>query len=830
MTDQTEKMRQVSVKAILREKELWVLVLLGILYFYRPLFLGETFFFRDLYAYFLPQKQLLLEFIKAGKLPLWNPYLNGGQAYLANIANSVLYPFNLLYFCLPLLRAFNLNIVLHLIFCSVFAYIFSRAIGFQPVSSVIVGVVYGFCGYTLSLINVLNLLLAMPYLPLLFLGWHLFLLEKKRKWFVITVIIGVLQLLVGAPEINIMSLLSLLGWTLFYPYLQCSLSRRLVLWFLLGLFTIGITSIQLFPTAEIMLQSPRGHGLSYPTFSYWSLYPGRLPEFIFPGFFGYVDTLQDLDYWGLHLLDGQFPYILSIYFGCVALVLAIVGGVTRSNKTGFPFRVRISLLLLFLCSLLLSLGRFLPFFPVLYQYIPLIRLFRYPSKFLAIGILPLAMLAGYTADVHFEKPQSKKQGERENMSLLDQTSLQHISYRNTWTPSSKTLVVLWSVLIVFLTFTITFLLSNNFANQFQELIFKQPGGEEVHRGLGLSFVHASIAWLLVTLLYQYRRLNKRPWQRWIIASIIVVDLLSAGKRLNPSAPEEFLTSIPSVVQIIRNEIGNGRLFRVKNPSNIILQAPSNEVIWRYRWNLEVLNFDLAAFYQIPVIFHGDLVKLASVHLMELQTLINSLPWSQRLPLLAAGRVTVIITDKKLAVPGIHYIAEIPNRSNLRFYLYRNETTVAQVEFITSWEFANSDTEARKAMLKPNYDPRKHVILQASDSTHFQFHDIPREPVIAQIHKLKSNTHSALFSVFNNQHGYLVFSEPFYPGWQVYVDGKLVPILRANYAFSAIFLSAGEHEVKRCYRPNSLLAGVLSSVVFSCVLLLIAYKGWIIRIY
>ena len=128
-------MQRVSLKTVFREKEFWILILLGILYFYRPLFLGETFFFRDLYSYFFPQKQLLLDFIKMGELPLWNAYSSGGQAYLANIANSTLYPFNLLYFCLSPLKAFNLNIILHLLLCAVCAYIFSRAIGFSPISS-----------------------------------------------------------------------------------------------------------------------------------------------------------------------------------------------------------------------------------------------------------------------------------------------------------------------------------------------------------------------------------------------------------------------------------------------------------------------------------------------------------------------------------------------------------------------------------------------------------------------------------------------------------------------------------------------------------------------
>jgi uncharacterized membrane protein YfhO len=144
------------------------------------------------------------------------------------------------------------------------------------------------------------------------------------------------------------------------------------------------------------------------------------------------------------------------------------------------------------------------------------------------------------------------------------------------------------------------------------------------------------------------------------------------------------------------------------------------------------------------------------------------------------------------------------------------------------------------MLTPTYDPRKHVALQQPTSTVFDLHTkIPKLPTTEsnfspcngplEIKKHSSNTHSAIFSVSNSCDGYLVFSEPFYPGWQVYVDEEPAPIFRANCAFSAIFLQAGDHEVKRLYRPKSLLFGALSSLVFCLVLGIVMYKGWFLRI-
>lgn len=825
-------MPRVSLKTVFKEKELWILILLGILFFYRPLFLKETFFIRDLYTHFVPQHQRLADFVQAGELPLWDPYMHGGQPYLGHISNSAFYPSNLLYVFLPLLRAFNLDIVLHFIGGLIFTYLLSRIIGLQPISSFIASVVYGFCGYTLSLMNILNLFWAMSHLPLLLLFWHLFWLEGKRKWGIFTIFVGVIQVLASAPEVSVLSFLSLLGWTLVYPYPRQSLYQRLILWIFLAIFTIGIASVHIIPTIELILQSTRLHALNYASFACWSLSPRRLPEMVFPGFLGYADVLpREVYYWGRNLIDESFPYIISIYFGGIAVVLACIGGIHRGHNQTFPFSVRFFLLALFVLSLLLAFGHYLSCFRFLYQYVPFIRVFRYPIKFLIAGILPFALLAGYASEVHFGGGEFAFQGQK--------------SGSQTWAPSSKFVIVLWSIAVIFVIFTLTFLFSDKFANRFHEVFFQQFRNDVSRRGLGFSFAHTSAVWLLAALLYQYRQVKKKRWQHSLLAGIIVLDLVSTGEDVNFYAPEKLFTEEPQIVQLIREEIGDGRLFRVEHFSEVNLQipvdnpfqVPPDNIMWGSRWEFEVLNWYLASFYRIPVIFHKDITRLAPEHLATLTTLIHSLSWEHRLPFLSASGVTLIITSEDLSVPGIRRLAEIPNWSDVSFYLYRNERAAARVALVTNWNYVTSDDEALKMMLSLPYDPRKQVVLQKPKSTFFEQPFKITSPQKAnsnfsecngssQIKKITSNTHSALFNVSNNCEGYLVFSEPFYPGWRVYVDGKPTPIFRANYAFSAIFLPAGEHEVKRFYRPNSLLLGALSSLVF-CVLLWVVlnkYKG------
>jgi hypothetical protein len=56
-------------------------------------------------------------------------------------------------------------------------------------------------------------------------------------------------------------------------------------------------------------------------------------------------------------------------------------------------------------------------------------------------------------------------------------------------------------------------------------------------------------------------------------------------------------------------------------------------------------------------------------------------------------------------------------------------------------------------------------------------------------------------------GYLVLTDPYYPGWRALVDGQSAEILPADYYFRAVYLAEGEHAVEFIFDPASLKIGV-----------------------
>ena len=67
-----------------------------------------------------------------------------------------------------------------------------------------------------------------------------------------------------------------------------------------------------------------------------------------------------------------------------------------------------------------------------------------------------------------------------------------------------------------------------------------------------------------------------------------------------------------------------------------------------------------------------------------------------------------------------------------------------------------------------------------------------------------------FEVESGGEGYLVISQSFSPDWSAELDGQKVILERANYAFSALKITEGNHSVIFTYRPVSLKRGLALS--------------------
>jgi Bacterial membrane protein YfhO len=88
---------------------------------------------------------------------------------------------------------------------------------------------------------------------------------------------------------------------------------------------------------------------------------------------------------------------------------------------------------------------------------------------------------------------------------------------------------------------------------------------------------------------------------------------------------------------------------------------------------------------------------------------------------------------------------------------------------------------------------------------------------AAVSLVSGGVNESVFQVANGQPGLLVVSQIFYPGWAAFVDGKETPVVRADYALTAVPLESGNHMVRLAFQPSSYKIGLAISIA-SCICL------------
>jgi hypothetical protein len=156
---------------------------------------------------------------------------------------------------------------------------------------------------------------------------------------------------------------------------------------------------------------------------------------------------------------------------------------------------------------------------------------------------------------------------------------------------------------------------------------------------------------------------------------------------------------------------------------------------------------------------------------------------------------------------------------------RNPHLLPRAHIVHQARAADSPEHALALLSTPDFDPAQQVILERVGSTERATRDPAgpwgREPATL----LPSPPNRVTIRAVLQQPGMLVLADTAYPGWQATVDGQAVEIYRANYAYRAVALDAGAHEVVFRYRPLSLLAGALISAVAGAGALAAVLSSW-----
>ncbi len=194
-----------------------VLAVLLAITFWRVLFGGEAFFYRDYGFLGYPFAHFHRECFWSGDFfPLWNPYVNCGAPFLAQWNTLCLYPGSLIYLLLPLPWSLGFFCVVHLFLGGMGMRALAERWTGSPFGAGVAGVAFVFSGLVLGCVIYPNYLVALGWMPWVVLAVRRAWLEGGR-WLVIAALVGAMQMLTGAPEIilltwGLMAMLLVVDW------------------------------------------------------------------------------------------------------------------------------------------------------------------------------------------------------------------------------------------------------------------------------------------------------------------------------------------------------------------------------------------------------------------------------------------------------------------------------------------------------------------------------------------------------------------------------------------------------------------------------------------
>lgn len=316
--------------------------------------------------------------LKAGQLPLWNPYALSGHPFLADVQSGVFYPLRLLSIFLNgperfSFLALEFEVFFHFFLASLFTYFFAFRILRARIPALISAVVFGYGGYLTSYPPLqLAILEVAIWLPLILLGldwaWERWEKAKGRFPFVLPGMIFGASILAGHPQSSMYVFYASLIYFLFRSYKRTPWRESIAS---LGIFlavSFGLAAAQIIPSLEYLSLSTRAqttfeqvaHG-----FSSRELIQLLLPETLTvwsPMYVGILPLL--LAFWGIV----QQPRRWSFFWGGLAVV-----------------------------ALLLSLGENFFLYNFFYSAVPGFSLFRSQERVIFLFAFSMAILAGYGA-------------------------------------------------------------------------------------------------------------------------------------------------------------------------------------------------------------------------------------------------------------------------------------------------------------------------------------------------------------------------------------------------------------------------------------------------
>jgi hypothetical protein len=722
----------------------------------------RSYFLRDFTLTYYPLRDVIVEALRQGRWPWWNPYLHEGAAFL-----PMFYPPELLQVLLPGPAFASWLLTLHFPLAALTAYALARELGAGRMGGLGAGIVWSTCGLAVTSLDLHWFLQALALAPAVALGLRRA-ARHGGRWIGAGALATAAALSTLAVEFSAQGVL--LGGALgVVPPHPDSGWRRRALRALLATLAGGlVAALPVVLALGILEGSVRGAGLDPGLALQKSLHPLSLAQLVIPDLHGSIREPLRF-WWGSALIPGGSPYFLSLYVGPLALALAAAGA------GALPTATRGALLGLAGLGVWYALGPWGGLSPALAG---LLSMFRFPVKAMLLPTLGLALMAGFGVE-RLARAQGIRAGALAAAGVTIVLCVVGAAMRLPWPGLAAWLDM----------------------SPRSEAMMRGTLSRECAEGLGLLLAASLAVWLAAR-----GRLPPRQAAAALLA-LLGLDLWHAAVGVNRQVPAAFFDPAPGLREALQ---GSGRVFALA-----VDQSPFVRSLIEARPAfVEETSFALARQALTPYASMLDRVELAegADRLSFIPSPSLVMPWEQAPGALPAvlGRlrnaaVTRVVSLDRLEHPELSLRARVP--------LQTAGAAVHVYELLGSWPRrfiacrARTSTDRAAAMRAPfaaGYDPAADVALEVAASASCSSARVLAARSLRPEHQE--------YDVESDGAGYLVTRDSWARGWRASVDGQEAPVLRANGRHRAVPVPPGTHRVVLSYEPPGLLPGLLLSAL------------------
>ncbi|MBI5485124.1 MAG: YfhO family protein [Deltaproteobacteria bacterium] len=794
---------------------LFGLLILLVLFFSRILFTDKIIRAPDIIAEFYwgakgLSEQTFTQIFNFQLYAMWDPLANGGITNEGgNVSFFFLIPLKLIFYFFPLPANIAWNIVLHLFFGACGTYFCCRVAGASRFAALLGGAIFALAPENASLINAGH---VMKIATLSYAPWAFYFLERgfqtRRVFFFLTTafvlafqffnthwqIAFYTCLCVGAYGV-----LRLIGtWVSEREERKKLLPRLLGMNVLLLVFFLTTVSISLLPLANWSKETNRGvqsgsnqsaggglkGGLDVDEAMSWSMPPEELGAFIIPGYFGLSRQEAGVNptniaayYWGRM----RFTQTVS-YMGLLPWLLLPLPLIFRRDRYTWLSMGGI------VGGILFSMGKYTPFYWMLYKFFPGINHFRVPKMMMFIPVLGLAILAARGIDL-----------------LRDED----VRRAKAFTRYLIGVCALPAVLLVML--AIEYAGAAYWMETFAEVLSQPTRYEQGAYLIGQRWgnivretaVAAGLSALIAVVMLSVKKQSLIKIVPYLLLALFVADTWRINDKFMflTSAPEKKVEGeIPPLMKFLKSMPGTYRILPLDG---------SDPMQYASR--------------QIPVMFTSNPVQLVR--------------WQQFLEAFnLAGAMPDILNVKYFVMPMADYqqqkasfgnkLAPVFTTPDAVSVVLENRTALPKGWLVPS-VMVSANPEQRLALLQNQmFDPLRLAIVESPPP--FQMADPVAASVLAQrVDVTVYENERIVLDAAPASNALLVLGEKFYKGWQASVDGKRAEIVQVNHVLRGVYLTPGAHKVEFRFDPLPFKVGKYLTLASFFLFAVMLAREWLL---